>query len=594
MRRTIPLLLLLSTGVQLQEMEEYNMTLVKAVLQVIGSREPWQNTPIFHGHYPERDGINDLMMWLQHDMQVTCHALDTSTPAHKQIPLGHYKIRADNAVGLLFCRSSHEPIWLNLDKSLRKLKLMRMIVVLANSRSGSYRAMMNIFNRLWHFQFLNVVVVHKDQIYSYSPYPEVHFYKLDMDANPLFPPATTDFQGYEVSTPVENDVPRVFFIRDQKTGCWQPRGYGYRVFAEYLKRHNASLRVSNPYQDRTPNQSVNMGRIIEMIHDGQLEVSLHPYVDVPENIGDHSYPLIVARNCLIVPVRNEIPRNAYLYLPLDRWSWLLLLGAVIYISLIIYWMQPGPGHRSLNILDGISRVLFISLPSRIYRPSLRYFAVSFQVTILGFIVTNMYSIQLSSFFTTLVMGEQVDTMEQLVEQKQRVLVKHYEISTFLRHVEPRLVEKVSRLLVGANSSEQVSALLSFNRSFAYPFTVERWEFFSLQQQYAFKPIFRFSSACLGSPIIGYPMRRDCHLQRSLNIFIMRIQDSGILKHWIISDFNDALNSDYVRLLDNVLGFHSLDLDALRLGWAVLAYGWILSFFLFLCERWRFYRFYHRH
>ncbi|KAH8275619.1 hypothetical protein KR026_011755 [Drosophila bipectinata] len=588
MRRTITLLLLLSTGVQLQHIGDYNMTLVRAVLRVIASREQWKNTPIFHGHHTADDDINGLIIWLQRHMQVTCHTVDTSTPAHKQIPLGNFKIIADNSIGLLFCESSQEPIWLNLDKSLRKLRPIRLIVVLSNTRSGSYNAMMQVFKRLWHFQFLNVLVLHKDQIYSYTPYPVVHFYKLDINATSLFPPATNDFQGYEVSTPVENDIPRVFFIRDQKTGCWKPRGYGYRVFAEYLKRHNATLRVTNPHQDHRPNHSVNMGKIIEMIHDGQLEISLHPYVDVPENIGDHSYPLIVARNCLIVPVRNEIPRHAYLYLPLDRWSWLLLLGAVIYISGIIYWIQPGQEHRTFNPLDGISRVLFISSPSRIYRPSLRYFVVSFQLTILGFIVTNMYSIQLSSFFTTLVVGEQVDSMEQLVEQKQKVLVKHYEISTFLRHVEPRLVDKVSRLLVGANSSEQVSALLSFNRSFAYPFTVERWEFFSMQQQYAFKPIFRFSSACLGAPIIGYPMRSDCHLQRSLNLFIMRIQDSGILKHWLVSDFNDALSFDYVRLLDNVLGFHALDLDALRLGWAVLGYGWMLSVMVFLCERWRFY------
>jgi len=213
--------------------------------------------------------------------------------------------------------------------------------------------------------------------------------------------------------------------------------------------------------------------------------------------------------------------------------------------------------------------------------------VSLQLTILGFVVTNLYSIQLSSFFTTLVVGEQVDSMEQLIQQQQKVLVKQYEFSTFLRHVEPHLVDGVARLLVGANASEQVSALLAFNRSYAYPFTLERWEFFSLQQQYAFKPIFRFSSACLGSPIIGYPMRSNCHLQWSLNKFILRIQAAGLLQHWFVSDFNDALSAGYVRLLDNVLGFHSLDIDSLRLGWAVLGCGWLLSAIIFLCERWRF-------
>ncbi|KAH8401726.1 hypothetical protein KR009_007557 [Drosophila setifemur] len=598
MRKVLVFLLLLCTLTQLQLIAEgHNMTMVRSVLTVIARRENWTNTPIFRGANTNTDDLNNLMIWLQRKMEVTCHTVDTSTSPDKQQPLGKYNIVADNAICLLFCRNTQEIIWYNLNKGLRKLRRIRLIVVLPMDRNATYGSMMDVFKRLWHFQFLNVLVLHKDQIYSYTPYPVVRFYKLDINADPLFPPEAKDFRGYVVSTPAENDIPRVFFVQDQRTGGRRIRGYGYRTFVEYLQRHNASLHVSNPHQYHGPTSSVDMGRMIQQIQEGQLEISLHPYVDVPENIGDHSYPLLVASNCLIVPVRNEIPRHEYLLLPLHRWSWLLLLGSVIYISGVLYWIQPGIARDSwdqrlgYNLVDGISRVLYICSPARIYRPSLRYFVVSLQLTILGFVVTNLYSIQLGSFFTAMVVGEQVDSMEQLIEQQQKVLVKHYEVSTFLRHVEPHLVDGVARLLVGADSSEQVSALLSFNRSYAYPFTLERWEFFSLQQQYAFKPIFRFSSACLGSPIIGYPMRSDCHLQGSLNMFIMRIQAAGLLQHWFVSDFNDALRSGFVRLLDNVLGFHALDLDALRLGWAVLGCGWFLAALVFICERWRFY---HRH
>ncbi|XP_017068631.1 uncharacterized protein LOC108106217 [Drosophila eugracilis] len=595
MRKVLVFLLIFTIREQLKLVRGgHNMTLVRSVLTVIRSRENWKNTPIFMGGNTNSDELNSLMFWLQHSMEVTCHTVDTSTPAHKEYPLGHYNIIANNSVCLLFCHSTQEMIWFNLNKGLRRLRRMRLIVVLPNKRSGSYNAIMAIFKKLWHFQFLNVIVLHRDMIYSYNPYPVICFSKVDLASYPLFPPYTRNFQGYEVSTPVENDIPRVFFVRDLKTGCNQIRGFGYRTFVEYLHRHNATLRVSNPHQDHATTSSVNMGRIMQEIMDGQLEISLHPYVDVPETMGDHSYPLLVASNCLIVPVRNEIPRHMYLMLPLNQSSWLLLLGSVIYISGVLYWIQPGREHRTweqrigFNILESVSRIIYICSPSRVYTPSLRYFIVSIQLTILGFVVTNLYSIQLGSFFTTLVVGKQVDSMEDLIEQKQKILVKHYEVSTLLRHVEPHLVDGVARLLVGVNASEQVTALLGFNRSYAYPFTLERWEFFSLQQQYAFKPIFRFSSACLGSPIIGYPMRSDSHLQRSINIFIMQIQAAGLLQHWFVSDFNDALRAGYVRLLDNVLGFHSLDIDSLRLGWAVLGCGWLLSGLIFLCERWRFY------
>ncbi|EDV55941.2 uncharacterized protein LOC6549032 [Drosophila erecta] len=595
MYNVLVLLLLLSTRAQVgtSTRGRYNITFLRSVLTVIRGRENWKNTPIFMGSHTNSDDLNNLMIWLQYRMEVTCHTVETSTAAQNDSALAHLSINADNSVSLLFCQSSHELIWFHMDKRLRRLRSIRLIVVLSNKRSPSYNAIMGIFKMLWHLQFLKVLVLHRDRIYSYNPYPRIRFFKLDPNFYPLFPPSVQNFQGYVVSTPVENDIPRVFFVQDQKTGRKQIRGFGYRTFVEYLHRHNASLHVTNPHQEHAINSSVNMGRIMNQIVDGQLEISLHPYVDVPENKGDHSYPLLIARNCLIVPVRNEISRYMYLLLPLNQSSWILLLGSVIYISGVLYYIQPGLEHRTwdlrigLNILDSISRIIYICSPSRIYNPSLRYFIVSVHLSILGFVVTNLYSIMLGSFFTTLVVGEQVDSMEQLIRLQQKVLVKYYEVPTFLRHVEPDLVDGVAQLLVGVNASEQVSALLGFNRSYAYPFTLERWEFFSLQQQYAFKPIFRFSSACLGSPIIGYPMRRDCHLQSTLNIFIMRIQDAGLLQHWIVSDFNDAMRAGYVRLLENFLGFHSLDVDSLRLGWAVLLCGWLLSTMVFLCERWRF-------
>ncbi|EDW32109.1 GL10615 [Drosophila persimilis] len=573
----------------------HNMTLVRSVLSVIATREHWSNTPIFVGHRTKLDDINSLITWLHRTMAVSSHTVDLSTPARKQRPLGQYNMNADNAISLLFCHSRLDLIWNALNKSLQRMRRVRLIVVLRSKRSGSYKAIHAIFQKLWHQQFLNVLVLHKDRIYSYTPYPAVRFFQINLTSIPLFPATTSNFQGYVVSTPVENDIPRVFVVHDPHTGRRHIRGYAYRTFVEYLHRHNATLQITNPHEYLGPTSSVNMGRIAQLIMKGHLEISAHPYIRSPSDFGDRSYPLMVTQNCLIVPVRNEIPRHMYLLLPLNQSSWLLLLGGVFYISSVVFWVRPDMGRRTwqhrvgLSFLEAVSRVLYISSPARIDSPSLRYFIVFLQLTILGFVLSNWYNLQLDSFLTALVVGEQVNSWEQLIEQQQKVLVKEYEVETVLRHVHPRLVSRVARLIVGVNASEQVSALLSFNRSYAYPFTTERWDFIAMQQQYAFKPIFRFSSACLGSPIIGYPMRSDCHLESSLSMFIMRIQGTGLLQHWLVSDFNDAMRAGYVRLLDNVLGFQALDVDTLRLGWCVLGFGWLLSVLAFTCERLQFYR-----
>ncbi|EDV55940.1 uncharacterized protein LOC6549031 [Drosophila erecta] len=573
--------------------DAYNVTLLKSLLSLIANREPWINTPIFVGHHTQSGNLNDLIIWLHQTMGVTSLTMNSFLQAEHLRPLGNFKVTRNNAIVLFFCYDRQDVLWLTLDRNLRQLRRIRLIIILRSQRSGSQKAIKSIFNTLWQYQFLNVLVLHRDQLYSYTPYPALSFFKLDIYSEPLFPPAARNFQGYVVSTPAENDIPRVFHVHDASTKSRKVLGYAYRTFVEYINHYNASLRLTNPDEDLDPTTSVNMNRIVQLIIDGQLEISLHPYVFTPPTAAK-SYPLMIYPNCLIVPMRNEIPRHMYLLRPFQLYSWYLLLFAVIYITGVLYWISPKLDKRTrtqrlgLHFLDAISKILFISSPTTIHRPTWRHIIIFLQLCILGFISTSWYNIELDSFFTTIVVGEQVNSMDQLVRQQQKVLVKEYEFNTLLRHVEPRLVDKVSRLLVAVNASEQVSALLSFNRSFAYPFTEERWQFFAMQQQYAFKPIFRFSSACLGSPHIGYPMRVDSHLESSLNHFILMIQDTGLLNHWVVSDFNDAMRAGYVRFLDNVLGYQGIDVDTLRLGWCVLGIGWMLSALVFSCEYWHIY------
>lgn len=572
------LLLVLSS----RHVECLNLSFVQNVLQRAADEQRWTNTPILLSHQLQLTALDQLIAWLHSNLSVAGYVFDATQEKPDSFnPLrNHIK---NDALSLLICHSSEEIIWWHLDERLRKLRQTRLIVHLLSARRDLV-PVRKIFNKLWSLQFLRALVLHKQRIYAYTPYPKVRFFELHSTNATLFPAPPRNLQGYEVSTPAENDLPRVFHVRDQHTGKHKIRGFGYRIFAEFLRRHNAHLHVSNAGQILGIGSSVDMSRINQMIGDQQLEISLHPYVGIDRDLGILSYPLTIARNCLIVPVRNELPRYMYLLRPFHWSSWLLLLSAVFYISLALYWLNRGlhatPGHC---LLEGLCQLLFLGSPTRIYAPTWRYFLVALQLSVLGFIVTNWYTNQLSSFLTATLVGEQVDTFEQLIAQQQHILTKHHEIPMLLQQVPPALEEQVSRLVVGAEAGEQVRALLSFNTSYSYPFTVERWQFFALQQQYAQKPIYRYSSVCLGAPIIGFPMRLDSHLEIPLMHFIMRVQSTGLYSHWVVSDFTDALHAGYVHLIDNSDFFKALNLNTLRLGWYVLLCGWLLAAVVFACE-----------
>lgn len=568
----LPLLLLLS--LISRHVKCHNLSFVQEVLQRAAIEERWTNTPIFLSHQLQLTALDELIAWLHSNLSVASYVFDGTkgTRPDRFNPLrNHIK---DDALSMLFCHSSDERIWWHMNERLRKLRQTRLIVYALSDFTSVHR----IFNKLWSLQFLRALVLHKQRIYAYTPYPKVRYYELHSNSDRLFAQAQPrDLQGYVVSTPAENDLPRVFHVQDQRTGEQLIRGFGYRIFAEFLRRHNAQLHISNAGQALDIGSSVDMSRINQMIGDQQLEISMHPYVGIDRKLGILSYPLTIAQNCLIVPVRNEIPRYMYLLRPFHWSSWLLLLAAVLYISLALYWLRPNlHASAGLSLLEAVCQLLFLGTPTRIYGPTWRYFLVALQLSVLGFVVTNWYSNQLSSFLTATLVGEQVDTFEQLIAQQQRILTKHHEIPMLLQQVPPNLVEPVSRLVVGAEAGEQVRALLSFNTSYSYPFTVERWEFFALQQQYAQKPIYRYSSVCLGAPIIGFPMRLDSHLEIPLKHFIMWVQSTGLYSHWLVSDFTDALRAGYVRLIDNSDYFKALNLDTLRLAWYILLCGWLLS------------------
>ncbi|KAH8355073.1 hypothetical protein KR093_004992, partial [Drosophila rubida] len=563
-----------------------DLAFMQTVTRRAADEQPWTNTPLFVSYPMAVEDLNPFIAWLHNNLSVTSYVFD-GAPTLASMPNTYNPLRnhiKTDALSLVFCYGSEEIIFWHVDERLRKLRSVRLIVYLSSRRHKS--ALNLLFLKLWNMQFLHALVVHQHKIYGYNPYPTLRYFELQLDdrSKVLFPAQPRDLSGYVVSTPAENDLPRVFLVRDQRTGAHLIRGFGYRIFAEFLRRHNARLVISNAGRELAAGTSVDMTYIHQLIGDNRLEITMHPYVGIDRQLGILSYPLTIAQNCLIMPVRNEIPRYMYLLRPFHWSSWLLLLAAVAYISLALHWLGPGlSASPGLSLLEALCQLLFLSSPTRIYGPSVRYFLVALQLSVLGFIVTNWYSNQLSSSLTATLVGEQVDTFEQLIAQQQRILVKHHEIPMLLQQVPPHLERQVSYLVVGADAGEQVRALLSFNTTYSYPFTVERWEFFALQQQYAQKPIYRYSSVCLGAPVIGYPMRRDSHLESLLKHFIMRVQGTGLFQYWLVSDFNDALRAGFMRLIDNSDNFKALNLDTLRLAWYVLLCGWLLAALVFVCE-----------
>ncbi|XP_011180210.2 uncharacterized protein LOC105210766 [Zeugodacus cucurbitae] len=493
---------------------------------------------------------------------------------------------ANDVLSVVLCATAEDRIWHVVDQRLRKLRRTKVIVV-STSTSLMPVAM---FTKLWQLQFLHVVLLYNNTVFRYTPFPQLHVYKVHNHSADLFPPAATDLQGYTLATPAENDLPRIFFVREERDNATKIRGFAYQIFVNFVRRMNMTLRISNPNQVHDITRSVNMSTIVQQIAKQQLEMSMHPYTSIGEHQGIMSYPIFKLECCLIVPVQNEIPRCLYPVRPLTLGSWLVIFAAVVYISLTLAWTSPcvppdAPFLTKLSrtFLESIAQVVFLPSTYPSHQPSLRYLLVYLQLALFGFLLTSWYNNLLSSFFTTILVGAQLDTFESLIDAQLPILTKFHEIDMVLEQVPPELVSKVKKLIVGSNSSVQMAHLLNFNSSYAYPVTEERWSFLSLQEQYANKPLNRFSKICLGSPCISYPMRLDSHLEEHLTRFILDVQMAGLDFYWLTSDFKDALKAGYVKLVNNVFPFKALDLYTLTAAWVLLIGGLSIASLVFLLE-----------
>ncbi|XP_036334742.1 uncharacterized protein LOC118745324 [Rhagoletis pomonella] len=544
------------------------------------------NVPIFIGGNDENGAAFTAIAASLHRRLLAARYIFTADD-HSKPPGNTLRNHIKNdALSVVLCDAPTDRIWRVVDQRLRKLRQTKVIVVTTSARLEPVA----VFAKLWQLQFLHTVLLYNNTIYRYSPFPRMQVFRVYNRSENIFPPAPTDLQGYTISTPAENDLPRIFFVHNQRDNKTNIRGFAYHIFVNFLRRMNITLRISNPNAVHDITSSVNTSSIAQKLEKQELEISMHPYTSIGEQQGIMSYPIFKLECCFIVPVQNEIPRCLYPIRPLKLGCWFVICIAVAYIAIALMWTSPCvPSEAPLltklsrTFLEGIAHVFFLPHTYQSQQPSLRYFLIYLQLALFGFLLTSWYNNLLSSFYTTILVGEQLDTFESLIEAQLPILTKFHEIDMVLEQVPPKLVSKIQKLIIGANSSVQMAHLLNFNSSYAYPVTEERWDFLSLQEQYANKPINRFSKICLGSPCISFPMRLDSHLEKPLTRFILDVQMAGLDVYWLTSDFNDALNAGYVKLVNNVLPIRALNLYTFYAAWILLIVGLSIAFCVFLIE-----------
>lgn len=394
---------------------------------------------------------------------------------------------------------------------------------------------------------------------------------------------------------------RLYKIID-KNGNTTISGVPIRLISEFIKHINSTLYISYDLtlDDNPFNKDDNL-RILELIADKKINISIIPLLVINQILSDQSYPISFSYNQLVIPNEQEIPKYLYLILPFDNFVWFIIFIVYFLISLLIFITEIIlQNYKNLSQIFCI--VLNIILMNPFFNEKIQLLTLNksqnqnsnnnktilrlilILIFVLGFILTNIYKSLMTSFLTETVYTEQIKTIEDFLMKNYTKILCHLDKAQFILNLN-FYSNELKNFLKIVDEYEETKALKSLNISYSYFDPTERWDLISKQQKYLKRPLLRRTKINFGTFLLSFPLPYDSILTKSLNIFIMYVHQSGLFQYWLDNSFDELRYNKQLKLFhDNTLD-HVIFLKFKHfiLAWSIICYGYIISIMCFIIE-----------
>lgn len=500
-----------------------------------------------------------------------------------------------NSLSIIVSNNATDTIMTTVDDMLRGLRTNKSIFVLFNINTIQIKSMIIWF---WKRQFINTIIIYghsqnETRIRTFKPYPSM--YDIDITSEPVdsfFMDNIKDFKGYELKVPIKNDIPRILLNGDENSTHLS--GLIGKVFVEFLEHNNISLK-NTANEMKSKSKGIDMVEIFNQFLDDNLEISVHIYTLLETKAeGEEkavvtlSYPVEIIKWCLMVPMKNEIPKSLVIVFPFQMGVWMTVFGSVLYVSMVFKLLGYfHPARKNVdNFLILTTAIAFVfnmngftKIP---HNPSIMTFGIFGMLFAFGFIITNMYMAYLSSFLTVTVFGKQINSLEEIASENLTIQSLNH------THMYMKNALNLSQQMLDFFQVEDDIDLFIenrdlFNTAYGYPITTDRWKFLENQQKQLTNKRFRLSDICFANVFSAYMMKYDSHLEAPLNRFIMRARDAGLFSHWEGETFNLAVHKKLIKMLPNEEELKTFTVVHFYLVFLLLLACWFLGAVLLLTE-----------
>ncbi|CAD7080668.1 unnamed protein product [Hermetia illucens] len=454
----------------------------------------------------------------------------------------------------------------------------KVIFFLAENTTMTTTAMQGLIRKCFDSSVVDVVFFQNQDpplMFTYHPFNNLQIIKLKK-VSEFFANRLMNFNKYPLKLIKFNSPPRAILHRDGE----QVLGYFGHLITSYLQKRNATIEIIPRNEEKSIFEEV-----IKYISTKELDMPFGAMPMFHRNIGEMSYPVIFEKYCVMVPAPKVIPVYRNFLQPFEENVWIAVICGAAYTTFVTYIVSAVVNGRkdiSAALATSICFIIArgeIGIYSNLNRRLLIIYLLLF---VLGFILSNMYCAQLTTFLTAPSYEPELKTLDDLAAAGLKIVTEDSEVNYLLKF---DAYKKYHPLLVGLLPLDNAKVRKDMNNTNALFNPVDIFEYLDDIQKYQNDIKFKISDMCPYVVYFGVAFKDESILVEDFNRHIFLAQQSGLLDYWKINAFFEALRSGYLRLKrgNKEFGPTQLTLIHLQIAFYVVLSGWAISISAFTAE-----------
>ncbi|XP_017077314.1 uncharacterized protein LOC108112077 [Drosophila eugracilis] len=415
----------------------------------------------------------------------------------------------------------------------------------------------NVCNNYAEKEQFNIAMVKDDFnesqiIYTCRYFQDPNFEEISLsEKKPIYIEQFRNMHGNSIRTVPDLLPPRCMQYWDSKTGEMKTIGYVSNLINNFAQRVNATLKFGFLAPQTNIRKISDMAQRDELDIGMTLESSLYS-----KNFETSSYPYLMTSYCVMAKVPTKIPFNLVYAVIVEPLVLVIIFVMFCLISILIIfnqnmsWRELKLSNILLNDMS-LRGLLGQSFPF----PSNASKQLRLIFTILCFasiMLTTMYEAYLQSFFTDPPSEPRIRSFKDFGEYNQKLAVTDIEAEVLRSTNNTQFMEmKKDSIEIFKKWRECVSLRDSFNTSYNYIVTDDRWSSIAEQQKLFKEPLFYYSRDLCFSQLFYFsiPLRRHLPYRHLFEDHLMRQNEFGLVNYWKSRSFFEMVRLGITPLKD---------------------------------------------